>query len=1834
MKTSKRIAAFILAFAILIAAAPITGLQLNASAANGVARKIQEVVNLFGNYSYFSVNGRACTHNSWQTCSNCMYENVANNRLGWNWGYSWSGWTCCGFTYFVTRYVYGSIWKHNSYSVGSAVVSDRDACNRLMSQARIGDVLVYGSSHYAIFLRQGNGGWYVYDANQGNGHTNEVRYDKYNSCDGIIQWYKNSGMVIELRRMNNYDAINGVDPPPVSYSLSNHSASNISNTSATISFSVSPSTNPSAWGFKMNGNTYTVSTGNLSCDVATYAGKLQPGKSYSYKMWADIGGKRWESGTSSFTTTNTKPGSFTARISADNADIGIDDAPTVTWTKSNYTDSYTAVLYDAAGNTVQKKENISASATQFTFNPMKIAGNYTVKITAKNTAGSLVSNAVTLTVHPDVTVTFMDADPQSFVDFREGDSTTAAILGTSTVHFGKNASAPADPSHTGYTFKSWDSGYSSVKADKTVTATYTINTYTVTFKDVKDNTLEGGTQKVPYYSAATAPAYTPSKPAYIHAGWDKDFSCVTKNMTVTAIEKWYNDNYAVFAEVNSAVRDDTNKGYDVTVTLQNNENKLTTGRLVLVLKTTDGKMLTSSESAAFNLKPNASRSFNEFIPYENAAAVAYAYVVESYGSMIPIAQEASANVDNGLDWTSWSTEPPAEGTYADGSIQTRTEYRYKTRSTTTSYATSMPGWTRGSYKEVLDSSGTIDYVTSWPSGFYRGSSYFNTYNRTPKSASETEAKVTRVSTSQIGYLYWHWCRGTNLGASGSYGGFSSYNRRSEPCQVDDCNTFHAFFSGSAIGRTQISNGDTYFDSINGTCQDTRWWYGNVQYDNLPVYRCTWKTYNKLYTYTKVNDWTDWSTEPMSSYEEEDTRTVYRYRPKDTSVEDTSGTVRTISGTLGTDFVNQQVTLYIYKIGEASDYSNEYLAQTQTDANGNYSFTFKLREEPNVQTGDFTVALGVEGSNSLIYLDPIEAPKKEYTVRFLDWNGALISEQKVSDGDDAVLPDKSLYGEREGYTFSHWSESNLNIREDKEIQAMYTLNTYTVVFVDWEARNVQIRTFNHGDPLIAPAFENTDESLNVVWDKLEEGYTTVTQNMVVCTEYNKRVCTVTFADWENNIISTQEVEYGTGAAVPELTDSNDDYTFLGWKDIETGETVEGYIITGNINIAPVYIYKASVEAPVASVESGTYTEPQTVELSCATEGATIFYTLDGSDPRTGNAKVYTAPITVKDYAELSFYAVCINHNDSDVFNNHYIINPEAERSDYLPFAELPDYVVDDAAKYDVQYTPGYQFKDTVTADTATAYNAYIQDGWKVESVEPSAWSDWADTQLFESDRINQTFETQEVEFEVTVDKFVYSRYAYTVDGETQYAKNPVDGFDCTEETVEVDKPGYSISGFIGVDPVFNDENGTPWFTRNSVTRTETRTKTQYRSRYNVYTLYKWDETVVYEVADGETRESRTIDMYTYAYPKYSYVTVVPDGIQTDFGASGTVMANGSLLIGDNGDLTVTVPEFYGYSFDKLYKDADKTQVWDLQNDRVTQDTAVYASYNPLPFTVTFAYADGTEIESQTVNFLDAATAPESIPLPPDYLFLGWDSEAYTCVTEDTIIHARYVAADEYATITLDKAEVSLLASTTVKLNAVASVAGKDILWSSDNEAVAFAEKDGTVRGVAPGTATITATVSDSGESAVCTVTVLPNKDANVCLLTNSSLGTDSEGYIREVKDGKNTVAVIKKEFSNDVLRFTGASGKVLSDEDYVGTGTVISLMDGETVLDSVTVVMTGDINGDGVINVRDAAMTHRALLGKESASHLQTIAMDCNGDGSVDNKDAAMILQVLVGKAVI
>ena len=131
-------------------------------------------------------------------------------------------------------------------------------------------------------------------------------------------------------------------------------------------------------------------------------------------------------------------------------------------------------------------------------------------------------------VTSDLTVTAQYTINTYTVTFKDWDGTT---LKTQTVNYGGSATAPANPTRVGYTFTGWDKAFTNVTSNLTVTAQYTINTYTVTFKDWDGTVLK--TQTVNYGGAATAPA-DPIREGYTFAGWDKAFNNVTSDLVVTA----------------------------------------------------------------------------------------------------------------------------------------------------------------------------------------------------------------------------------------------------------------------------------------------------------------------------------------------------------------------------------------------------------------------------------------------------------------------------------------------------------------------------------------------------------------------------------------------------------------------------------------------------------------------------------------------------------------------------------------------------------------------------------------------------------------------------------------------------------------------------------------------------------------------------------------------------------------------------------------------------------------------------------------------------------------------------------------------------------------------------------------------------------------------------------------------------------------------------------------------------------------------------------------------------------------------------------------------------
>ena len=113
-----------------------------------------------------------------------------------------------------------------------------------------------------------------------------------------------------------------------------------------------------------------------------------------------------------------------------------------------------------------------------------------------------------------------------------------------TQDYGTAITAPANPTKTGYTFAGWDREIPTAMpaGDMTITARWTVNRYTITFKP--ENGGEDIIITQDYGTAITAPA-NPTKTGYTFAGWDREIPTAMPagDMTITA--RWTVNQYTI-----------------------------------------------------------------------------------------------------------------------------------------------------------------------------------------------------------------------------------------------------------------------------------------------------------------------------------------------------------------------------------------------------------------------------------------------------------------------------------------------------------------------------------------------------------------------------------------------------------------------------------------------------------------------------------------------------------------------------------------------------------------------------------------------------------------------------------------------------------------------------------------------------------------------------------------------------------------------------------------------------------------------------------------------------------------------------------------------------------------------------------------------------------------------------------------------------------------------------------------------------------------------------------------------------------------------------------------
>jgi hypothetical protein len=131
-----------------------------------------------------------------------------------------------------------------------------------------------------------------------------------------------------------------------------------------------------------------------------------------------------------------------------------------------------------------------------------------------------------------------------------------------------------------------------------------------------------------------------------------------------------------------------------------------------------------------------------------------------------------------------------------------------------------------------------------------------------------------------------------------------------------------------------------------------------------------------------------------------------------------------------------------------------------------------------------------------------------------------------------------------------------------------------------------------------------------------------------------------------------VYYTTNATVPST--SSTVYVFGGFT-VSTPETVEAIAVsTGQLtSTVATLIVTPPTAAPVFSVTAGPYASAQTVAITSASAGATIYYTTNGTTPTTSST-VYTVPLSISTTETVEAIAVATGDLTSTLESASYVI----------------------------------------------------------------------------------------------------------------------------------------------------------------------------------------------------------------------------------------------------------------------------------------------------------------------------------------------------------------------------------------------------------------------------------------------------------------------------------------------------------------------------------------------------------------------------------------------------
>ena len=933
--------------------------------------------------------------------------------------------------------------------------------------------------------------------------------------------------------------------------------------------------------------------------------------------------------------------------------------------------SGTTIFYTTNGSTPTESSNKYNGS--FVLN-----GAATVKAVAMQNCrynSHVSSYGITVTKH---TVTFKDWN--------------GTVLKTQSVYHTGAATAPANPTRTGYTFTGWDKAFTNVTADLVVTAQYSINTYTVTFKDWNGTVLK--TQQVQYGGAATAPA-NPTRTGYTFTGWDKAFTNVTANLVVTA--QYSINTYTVtFKDWNGTVLKTQQVQYGGAATAPANPTRA-------------GYTFTGWDKAFTNVTANlvvtAQYSINTYtVTFKDWNGTVLKTQQVQYGG----AATAPANPTRaGYTFTGWDkaftnvtanlvvtaqyvqNEPVSTPVPSDAPqivVESKTTSAGSTVAVNISIANN-PGFVTMGIQVAYDSNLTLLSVSD--TGLVPGQ-MFSTEIENPQPLYWANPTATADCTvnGKIATLTFKVADNAEEGeyhirVSYDYDNYDIYNQSGEAVQ---------------------------FATVNGTLTVTDVVYGDVNGDGrvnnldgmvLMRHLAKWPSYpasmispgadvnadgrinnlDGMILMRHLAKWPAYATLPYSSQ-----KGIVAVRPDNTTFENEptivvgnaeaapGETVRipielannpgvvvmgimvgydenlTLLGFEDTGLLPGQLHSTVIENPQPLFWGNT--TSGNCTENGVIIYLeFKVADDAAPGTYSITVTYDYENYDIYNYDgEPIEfaiqngavtvaaAQPEMHTVTFKDWDGTVLKTQEVQHGGDAEAPADPT---RTGYTFTGWDKAFTNITADLVVTAQYEINTYTVTFKDWDGTELKTQEVQHGGDAEAPADPTRTGYTFTGWDK---AFTNITADLVVTAQYEINTYTVTFKDWDGTVLKTQEVQYGGDAEAP-ADPTRVGYTFTGWDKAFTNVTAD-LVVTAQYEINTYTVTFKDWDGTVLKTQEVQYGGNAEAPADPTRTG----YTFTGWDKAFTNI---TADLVVTAQYEINTYTVTFKDWDGTVLKTQEV-----------------------------------------------------------------------------------------------------------------------------------------------------------------------------------------------------------------------------------------------------------------------------------------------------------------------------------------------------------------------------------------------------------------------------------------------------------------------------------------------------------------------------------------------------------------------------------------------------